>query len=35
MLWPSPDAAPIDITPAKMGMGEVRALDGELQVGTV
>ena len=35
MLWASPDAEPIDITPAKMAMGEVRALDGDTQVGTV
>jgi hypothetical protein len=33
MLWPSPEAALIDLTPAKMQMSEVQALDGDTQVG--
>lgn len=34
MLWPSPDAAPIELAPAKMQMSEVRAVDGDTQVGS-
>ena len=33
-LWPAPDAAAIDLTPASMQMAEIRALDGDTQVGT-
>ena len=33
MLWPSPNATPIDLSPKGMEMSEVQALDGELQVG--
>ena len=33
MLWPSPNAEPIDLSPKGMQMSEVQALDGELQVG--
>ena len=35
MLWPSPGAAPVELTPTKMQMSEVQALDGEFQVGAV
>lgn len=34
MLWPSPNAAPIDLSPPKMSMSEIQDLDGELQIGT-
>ena len=34
MLWPSPNATPIDLSPKGMEMSEVQALDGTLQVGT-
>jgi hypothetical protein len=34
MLWPSPNAAPVDLSPKGMQMSEVQALDGELQIGT-
>ena len=33
MLWPAPDAAPIELSPEGMAMSEVQALDGDLQVG--
>lgn len=33
MLWPAPNAKPIDLSPKGMEMSEVQALDGELQVG--
>jgi hypothetical protein len=33
MLWPSPDAEPVDLSPAGM-MSEIQALDGDLQIGT-
>ena len=33
MLWPSPNAEPIDLSPKGMQMSEVQALDGDLQVG--
>jgi hypothetical protein len=32
-LWPSPNAAPIDLSPKGMRMSEVQALDGEFQIG--
>lgn len=34
-LWPTPSAAPIDLTPADLSMSEAQALDGELQIGIV
>jgi hypothetical protein len=33
MLWPAIGAPPIDLSPPKMSMSEVQALDGDLQVG--
>ncbi|MCC7133313.1 MAG: hypothetical protein IT352_11720 [Gemmatimonadales bacterium] len=33
-LWPAIGADPIDLSPAKMSMSEVEALDGDSQVGT-
>jgi hypothetical protein len=35
MLWRSPEATPIDLTPDSLAMSEVQALDGELQIGVV
>jgi hypothetical protein len=32
-LWPSPTEAPIDLTPAKMSAGEVRALTSDYEAG--
>ena len=34
-LWPTAAAAPLDLSPPKAMMSELRALDGETQVGTV
>jgi hypothetical protein len=34
-LWPSLEAAPIDLTPEGLAMSEIQALDGDLQIGTV
>ena len=34
-LWPTPTAAPIDLTPGDLSMSEAQALDGELQIGNV
>jgi hypothetical protein len=33
-LWRSLDALPIDLSPVKMEMSELRALDGDLQIGS-
>lgn len=32
-IWPSIDAAPIDLSPKGMAMSEVQAIDGDLQIG--
>jgi hypothetical protein len=34
MLWPSPNAAPVELSPKGLEMSEVQALDGDLQVGS-